>query len=179
MDTTIEKELTQIDSLLERGIEFQVPTKSFAERLIYGKNRKFEIAQLCFGALDLVTNELLHINIDDEAVKNSPLEEADRLASENAYRLSRIVAIAVLNDKLVTAKGFNGGNIVFTKPNLKKIDRLAKYFMWRLNSQTMLQITLIVRQLMNSADFMNSIRLIKGTIRRTTQPAADLVEEEM
>lgn len=175
---TVDKELGQIGSLVDRGIEFSIPAKGFWERLIYGKERKFEITQLCFGALDLITEEMLFIKIDEEKVKEFPLQEADRLVREHADRIARVIAIAILNDACVRTTGYRKGNPTYSRVDRAKINSLAGFFRWRLSSKQSLEIAFIIRQLMNTGDFMSSIRLISGSIRRTTQPIADLVEDK-
>lgn len=174
---TVEKELGQVASLVDRGVKFAVPTKGWLERRIYGENRKFEVSQLCFGALDLITEEMLEIKIDEEKVKEYPMQESDRLVREHADRVARVIAIAVLNADCVKHTGFKNGNPTYSRPNRKRINSLANYFRWRMTAQQSLEVAFIIRQLMNTGDFMSSIRLISGSIKRTTQPIADLVEE--
>lgn len=175
---TVDKELGQIGSLVDRGIEFSIPTKGLWERLIYGKERKFEITQLCYGALDLITEDMLQIKINEDKVKEFPLQESDRLVKEHSSRVARIIAVAVLNSNCVSSFGQRNGNPLFTKPNYKRINALAEYFRWRLETKKTLEIAFIIRQLMNTGDFTSSIRLISGAIRRTTEPTADLIESE-
>lgn len=166
----LEKEQEQINSLLDKGVDFTIPTKGFLERLRYGKERTFSIHELCYGALDLISAELIHIQLDEDSLEKNPIAESNKIIQEAAKIECKIIAIAILNKNCAIQVG---GHYTI---NYKRINRLAKYLLWRMQPSMRYKLSLIIRQLMNAGDFINSIRLTSGTIKRTTEPPASLVE---
>jgi len=146
-------ELNESQNLIERGVEFTTPKKSILKYFSKQKERKFVIRQPYIGALDLMCYEFLQTEIDEQLLQGDPLSEAKKLTAKSAKRLAAIVAIAVLDSwwKIKLFKGI-----------------LTTYFLWRITPKKLLDIALIINQMCNFADFINSTRLMSVT--RTTIP---------
>lgn len=164
-------EQANIDALIGRGMEFEVETKGIEK--LFRKHRVFTITEPYTGTLDLLTDEFIKMEIDTEALENRPIEESNRILQRSARRMARVVAIIVLN---------GGCWIEFTPYrgiiNYPLINKYTNYFMRRLKPSKLKQLALIIRQLMNAGDFINSIRWVSGAMPRTTNPKANLVEEK-
>lgn len=146
-------EAAELDGLIEKGLSFTVPRRSIWRR--FGKpERTFVIQQPYLGTLDRLSVEFLKMGFDQTALEADPMNEARRLTAENANRCARIVAIAVLNSRW-KIKWLTG--------------LLAYYLRWRITPQKMLNLTMLINQISNVADFINSIRFLSAT-PRTTAP---------
>lgn len=152
----IEKERAAINTLLDKGLNFEVP------RSLFGRKRKprvFTIRQPYLGTLDSLSELYLQMGFSEEALKANPMQEGRKLSAENAKIMARVVAVAVLNSYW--------GIRLFT-------GILARYFLWRVTPSTLFQLAMIINTISNVADFTNSIRLL--SLVRTTQPKADRIE---
>lgn len=153
----LEKERKAIDTLLEKGLYFDVPRWNLFNK--YRKPRLFKIKQPKLGTLDYLSRLYLSMEIDESKIKEDPLKESRLLAYSHVKTASKVVAIAVLNS-LIGIKLFT--NI------------LAFYFRWKITPSKLYQLTLIINTLSNTSDFINSIRLM--SLVRTTAPKANRIE---
>ncbi|WP_262246956.1 hypothetical protein [Parapedobacter soli] len=164
-------EQRNIDSLIGKGMDFEVETRGL-ERWIR-KKRVFTITEPYTGTLDLLADEFIKMEIDTDALDANPIQESNRIVHRSARRMARIVAITVLNGRcwveVTPYRGF---------VNRPLINRYTNYFLRRVKPSKLNQLALIIRQLMNAGDFINSIRWISGAMPRTTNPKAGLVEEK-
>jgi len=170
-----QKELEQsiINMLLDRGMEFNLPKRSILRHFSKNKERTFTLQESYLGTLDLLTDQYLKIDIVEKSLQDNVFLESDRVVKVNHKRTARIVAIAWLNRYCyVPVIPFVWGFY-----NYPLIWLVSKYFHTRLKPSKLLKITTIIRQLMNTADFILSIRLMVA-IQRTSQPKASLVEEK-
>lgn len=152
----ITKERAALNALLDKGLEFEVP------RTLFGFNRKprkFTIRQPYLGTMDELSEILLTMDMDEETLKANPMEEGRKLAYKNARKMARVVAIAVLNNR-IGIKLFSG--------------ILASYFAWKVTPSKLFQLAMIINTITNVADFTNSIRLL--SLVRTTAPKAPRIE---
>ena len=147
-------EASELDALLERGMRFTVPKKSIL-RFVGGRERGFYIHQPYLGTLYHLSREFLAMELDEERLAQNPLGEAKSVVQKSARRCARIVAIAILNNRL--------GIRFLTRP-------MAWYLLWRINPAKLFQITMLINQINNYADFINSIRYL-SIQNRTTSPA--------
>lgn len=131
--------------LLEKGVEVSI------ERKTSKKPRKFIIRQPYLGTLYNLSSLYLEAGFDETQFREDPVWNSRLLANKNAFLMCKIVAVAILNNKL-KIKLFTG--------------LLARYLFWRLKPDTLLNIVLVIATLNNTVDFMNSIRLI-GAVRAT------------
>ncbi|MBS4056503.1 MAG: hypothetical protein KGZ82_04210 [Bacteroidales bacterium] len=130
---TVEKRA--IETLLSHGMTFRVG------------RIKFLVKQPYLGTLLHLSKIYAEIAIDEEKLKDSAYAGSFVLVQENAVRVSRMIAIAVLNGKW-KIRLFTG--------------ILSNYFLWRINPEKLFGVMGIVIALSNTASFTNSIRLIQA-----------------
>ncbi|PPL04978.1 hypothetical protein [Parapedobacter indicus] len=166
-------EQANIDSLIGKGMDFTVRTSAIERLFGSGKEKTFTIHEPYTGTLDLLADEFLKMEIDEEALTENPIRQSNRIIKRSAEPMARVIAVAVLNGRcwveLTPYRGF---------VNRSLINRYTNYFLRRLKPSTLKQLALIIRQIMNAGDFINSIRWMSGAIPRTTKPKANLVEEK-
>lgn len=160
-DEEVKKKIERqaLNTLLSRGVYFELPGRLFFKRRIW----RITIRQLLLGTLDYLTELYLQIDINEERIKENPEREARRLTGQYARLMARVVAIAFLNSKW-KIRFFSG--------------YLAKWFLWKLTPQRLFDLTLAIKTLSNTADFVGSIRSI--ALVRTTAPRdpEDRIEKE-
>lgn len=154
MENNIEREKKELDLLIEKGVSFKVPKRSFLKHF-GNKERVFEIKPLCAGTLYNLYHKFIEIDINENLLMNieTATEEAKRVLI-NSKIIAEIIAIAVLNSYL--------------KLKLFK-NILSKYFLWRITPKKMDEILHIIFAMENLPDFISSTRLAK-TIPRQTAP---------
>lgn len=167
-DEALKMEMEQINSLINKGIDLSVPTSGWLDRLWYGKERTFTLTELVYGALDLIAAETIHMRLNEEDLSNN--HKRMELISAHSLRCARIVAMAILNEKCSVRVGSK--RII----NHVRIDTLAGYLADRITPSKMSEIIGVIMQLINQPDFIGSIALLTGILRRTSQPRADAVE---
>ena len=165
-------EQANIDSLINKGMDFDVETRGI-ERLWRGKKRTFTITEPYTGTLDLLADEFIKMEIDDEALSANPISESNRIINRSARRMARVVAITVLNGRCWVEVSPYKGYV-----NKALINRYTSYFLRRVKPSKLMQLTAIIRQIMNAGAFINSIRWMSGAMPRTTNPKANLVEQK-
>ncbi|GAB3973843.1 hypothetical protein GCM10028806_28560 [Spirosoma terrae] len=151
-------EKQQIDTLLERGMDFTVDKKSLL-RFFGKKQRVFKVYQPYLGTLDYLSQEYINMAFSEERLKADPVGESKRLIEHNAKRCGRVIAIAVLNSQW-KIKLFAG--------------LLANYFSWHLTPGKLFDLVMLINTLTNMGAFTNSIRFL-SVDKRTTNPI--LIEE--
>ena len=158
MEDNIRKEVERkaLNTLLEKGIYFEVPGRLFFRR----KKWRFTVRQLLLGTIDYLTDLYLQIDINEERVKDDPQREAMRLSGQYAKLMARVVAIALLNSYL-GIKLFSG--------------ILSRYLLWKINPQKLFELTIAIKTLSNPGDFIASIRSL--SLVRTTAPREELDPE--
>lgn len=152
----IEKERAALNTLLDKGLEFETGRKFFGKVL---KPRKWIISQPYLGTMDHLTDLFLQMNFDEELIRIDPMQEGRQLAYKNSRIMAKVVAISVLNSYW-GIKLFSG--------------LLARYFAWKITPSKLFQLAMIINTITNVGDFTNSIRLL--SLVRTTAPKADLIE---
>lgn len=150
----IRAERNELDILIDRGMYFTVPMRSLLKYFSKTKERTLIIRAPFVHTQDRLSREFIDMDFSEEALQANPLGESKRLVAKNALRFARIVAIAILNRRW--------------KINLLG-PLLAHYLADRITSAKLLQIVLIINQISNTGDFINSIRLTFAS--RTTIPA--------
>lgn len=166
-------EQQQIDALINRGIEFNVPKRGWERRLSRKKERSFAIEEPYLAVLDLLADEFIKMELDEEELKANPESVSNRIVKEHAKRLARIVAIAVLNHR--TCIHLTKYKWAYNRP---LIERYTRYFLTRVKPSKLLQIASIIGQISNVGAFITSIRWTSGAMIRTTLPKAELIERK-
>jgi hypothetical protein len=151
----IRAEKFEIDTLLERGLSFTIPKRSLFKR--FGKpERTFIIQQPFLGTLDRLSEQFIQMDFSEEFLQQAGMPEAKRILAINTRRCATVVAIAVLNSQW---------KIKLLTPFL------ASYLLWRVTPHKLAQLALMITQISNLGDFINSIRLLSVNLTRTTAPA--------
>ncbi|MCZ2480005.1 hypothetical protein [Aquirufa nivalisilvae] len=150
---SIQAERQEYDLLLHQGVKFTTPKRSILKYFSKQKDRTWVINQPFLGTLDYLSSIFIQMDFSEERIKENALNESKRLAAINTFRCAKIIAIAILNDK-IRIKLFS--NI------------LARYFLWRITPSKLFQLALMINTMSNVADFTNSIRLM--SVQRTAAP---------
>ena len=157
-------ERNELDLLIRKGVKFTTPKKSFL-RWFGKKEREWIINQPFLGTLDRLSALYIEMGIDEkDFIGENALISAKKLTRKTAKLAAKVVAVAVLNDR-VQINLYSG--------------ILASYFLWRLQPSKLLQICILINSMSNFGDFTNSIRLMSAS--RTTAPKTpkqDLIEKE-
>ena len=101
------------------------------------------------------------------------IAEAKRVAKENAARMARIVAIAVLGEDYHITEMDKGGRIRHYNDD-KELDRLTALFYHTIKPSKLVGLAEMVTNVSNLGDFIGSMRLMSGA--RTTQPRKERIE---
>lgn len=150
-DEDVKKKIERqaLNTLLSRGLYFEIPGRLFFKRHTW----RIIIRQQLLGSLDYLTDLYLQIDINEDKIKADPEKEARRLAGQYARLMARVVAIAFLNSKW----------------KIRLFSRyMTNWFLWKLTPQRLFDLTLAIKTLSNTADFVGSIRSI--ALVRTTAP---------
>jgi hypothetical protein len=140
-----EQEQNIIDTLIEKGLKFNI-----------GK-REYVVKELHLGAMDMMADMFIKMEIDEDAIKENTLSAPKYEVKKSAKAFARVIAIAILDGKN------------YSKWRIKLFaGMLAKKIVWRVKPSVMFEISKVILQLNNYADFLNSIRLTAGA--RTTKP---------
>ncbi|MBR4402806.1 MAG: hypothetical protein IKV77_04670 [Alistipes sp.] len=146
--TQTERQKTQeeaVAALIEKGVTYSVKRKGVLRYLF--PDFKIKIEPPTLGVLYSISSCFAAMEIDEEKVEESPLTYGFALVEENAHNLSRAIAYAILADKFL----------------IKSIGGLvSRYIMWQFTPRDMFMIVVNILTMCGTADFINSIRLIKG-----------------
>ncbi len=155
-----ETEQKAIDAMLQRGIKVSIPERSLL-RFIGKKERHFTVRQSYLGTLYEISRVALKLEYSESKISESAFTESKVLAEKYARNMALICAIAILNSKW-GIRLFKG--------------MLARYLLWRLTPQRLAQLSIVVMQMNNISDFINSIRLMSAV--RLTAPKGDLSPDD-
>lgn len=148
----IEAEKKEAERLIDKGFPFTVK-KQLTGFLSKKKERTFIIKESFLGTRLHISNEFLKLPVDQQKIEENSMNEAKLLSISAAKPASRIIALSVLNNQILI-RLFTG--------------ILALYFRWRLTPSNLFRLSLIVFEMQNYGDFINSIRFLHAT--RVTAP---------
>ncbi|MCL1932768.1 MAG: hypothetical protein FWF53_03000 [Candidatus Azobacteroides sp.] len=162
-------ERAELNLLVQRGFKFEIRTGN--------RNRTFEIHQPTLYILDKISEISLDMVIDENDFteeSNEILSKARKLVRLNVKRMAMIIAIAVLGESYYS-------NIPLLKQILNvlyriKLRKLRDIFYHTIKPSELLQISTVVTNISNLADFLSSMRLLSSA--RTTQPITDRIEKQ-
>lgn len=144
----LKAEIQATNTLLHEGIKFKAGVF------------RWTIKQSYLGTLLHISKVYAELLYDEERLKDSPVSGGYALVPENAKRMARIIAIAVLNSKW---------KIMLFAPIL------TAYFLWNVKPDKLLSLISVLLVLNNVADFTHSIRLIHAL--RMMKPKEILIEK--
>ena len=170
--TDLELEREELNLLVKQGIKFSVThkirrhkkgVKGFFQRPeVITVKEDFEIQEPTLSVLDRLSAIWVEMGLDEKRLTaggTETLAEAKRIAKDNAARMARIIAIAVLGEK------YNDD---------KELDRLTALFFHTIKPSKLVGLSEAVTSVSNLGDFINSMRLMSGA--RTTQPRTERIE---
>lgn len=132
-----------LDNLLQRGVEIPIPKRSIF-RYIGKKERKFILRQSYLGTLFEISKLALKVEYDETQLQADGFRESKILTVEYSKTMALIIAIALLNSKW----------------KIKCFAKLFSYYLfWRLTPSKLAQVAIMVMQMNNYSDFINTIRL--------------------
>ena len=137
----LELEQKEAANLINKGVTFKIGKKDYLMKELKG------------GTLDLISEIAVNIQIDEEALKENPIGESKQISKKASMACAKILAYAVLNDKWKIR--------FFSR-------RLASKILWQYKPSQLLKAAILIAEMSNYADFINSIRLIAGV--RTAKP---------
>ena len=179
--TDLELEREELNLLVKQGIKFSVThkirrhkkgVKGFFQRPeVITVKEDFEIQEPTLSVLDRLSAIWVEMGLDEKRLTaggTETLAEAKRIAKDNAARMARIIAIAVLGED------YHAGGRVKKYNDDKELDRLTALFFHTIKPSKLVGLSEAVTSVSNLGDFINSMRLMSGA--RTTQPRTERIE---
>ena len=179
------REQSELRQMINSGVTFDVDVTyrkrkpgllGFLRKRETIKEKKvFRIAEPTLSTLDRLSALWLEMTIDETKLNDTDyLSAAKKLAAKEAKKLAEMVAVAVLGEDYsdVTSKG----EYFMRKPNEKRLARLASLFEHTVTPSQLLTLALLITNVSNLGDFINSIRLMSAT--RTSDPMTNLIEQQ-
>jgi len=183
-DEKVRAERNELNLLVSGGMKFEVEgpdnvSRRKGLRRLFSRGRtagrktyRFTIKEPTLSTLDRLASEQIELTIDESIMKGEKgLSEAKRLALDNAYRLARIVAIAVMGQDYMIPVA-SGGQYCRYRNDDKGLSELTEFFFNNIQPSRLMELAVRINTLSNLGDFCNSIRLLSAN--RTTMP--DLIE---
>lgn len=184
--TDFELEREELNLLVKQGIKFSVTHKVhrrkkgvkglFQRPEIVTVKEDFEIQEPTLSVLDRLSAIWVEMEVNEDRLTaggTETLAEAKRIAKDNAARMARIIAIAVLGEDYHVTEVGTGGRIRKYNDD-KELDRLTALFFHNIKPSKLVGLSEAITSVSNLGDFINSMRLQSGA--RTTQPRTERIE---
>lgn len=179
----LEREQSELRQMIGEGITFDVEVTYtrrkpgllgfFRKREKITEKKVFRVQEPTLATLDRLSALWLQMSIDETKLSDEDyFKTAKKMAAQEARKLAQVVAVAVLGEDYydVTDKG---GYLV-RKPNETRLARLTSLFLHTVTPSQLLTLAILITNVSNLGDFINSIRLMSAT--RTSDPT-QLVEQ--
>lgn len=130
----------------------------------------FEIKEATLATMDRLSAEGIQMVIDDNRLTSkagNATGEAHKLAHENAIRMAKYVALAVLGEDFTPAIQMPGGRVKYVE-DTARLDELTKLFAHAIKPSDLFRLCVTINAIENLPDFTNCIRLVSAS--RTTIP---------
>lgn len=183
-DTAIERE--ELNLLVKRGVKFDILytrlVRSKGIRGFFQRKRRedvvetYEVHEPTLAVLDRLSDVWLDLHFNEDILDaggKDTLTEAKKIANDNANKLARVVAIAVLGEDYHVIEVGVGGKVRRYNDD-KELDRLTELFFHTIQPSKLLTIANAILNISNLGDFIGSMRLMSGA--RTTLPKKDRIE---
>lgn len=139
------------------------------------EKKVFRVAEPTLSTLDRLSALWLEMTIDETKLKDADyLCAAKKLAAKEAKKLAKVVAVAVLGEEYYDVT--ESGGYFTRKPNEHRLNRLASLFEHTVTPSQLLTLAILITNVSNLGDFINSIRLMSAT--RTSDPMTSLIEQQ-
>jgi len=138
--------MEEIEKILTEAAVSDAVTEKPIKMICAGK--EFLIHPPTLGKMQILSKLYLELDIDEKNLEEEPHLEAMRICEANTDTVSKIMAVAVHNDK----------NDLLDD---NKINETAEFFKWNSNPADFGKAILSILTQVNYVNFMNSIRLTK------------------
>lgn len=184
--TDLEMEREELNILVKQGIRFGITRKVrrrkkglkglFQRPQVDTVKENFVIQEPTLSVLDRLSAIWVEMEVDEDRLSGggtAVLAAAKRTVKDNAKRMARIIAIAVLGEDYHITEIRANGRVKHYNDD-KELDRLTALFAHTIKPSKLVGLAEIVTSISNLGDFINSMRLMSGA--RTTQPRKERIE---
>lgn len=179
------REQTELRKMIGEGVTFDVEITHHRRKpglLGYFRHREkitetkvYTIKEPTLATLDRLSLLWLRMEIDETKLGDDDyLRTARTLANKEAKQLAEVVATAVLGEDFYIAT-FDG-TTYRRKEDRKALRDLTLLFFHTLKPSELLTLAIIITNVSNLGDFVNSMRLMSAT--RTSEPGATRIEPQ-
>lgn len=181
----LQLEQNELRKMIDEGVPFEIELTVtrrkpgffgiFRKREKVKSKRTFLIGEPTLNTLDRLSAVWLEMTIDETRLADTDyMATAKQLANAEARKLAKVIAIAVLGEDYydVTERG----GTYRRKPNEKRLKDLTALFFHSLTPSELLTLAVIITNVSNLGDFINSMRLMSAT--RTSDPISNRIEEQ-
>lgn len=180
----MEQEQNELRLMIREGVTFDVDITHYKrkpgvlgwlrKRERVTEKRVFKIQEPTLNTLDRLSAIWVQLEIDEARLTEEDyLKTAKNVAASGSRKLAEIVAIAVLGEDYYIATD-RGGYFV-RKEDKKALARLTDTFAHTLTPSQLFTLAVLITNVSNLGDFINSIRLMSAT--RTSDPT-HLIEQQ-
>jgi hypothetical protein len=173
----INAEKREIDLMLEKGVSITIERKIYkrikgfkgflGKRIAITEQKKYTIQEPTASTLFRIASEQVQITINEaDLISENSLQVAKKLAFENARRMAKILAYAILGEDYVIA--IKKGEGYRYEYDDKQLEELTEILFTSVKPSKLLEYSLLVNSMCNLGDFTNSIRLMSAN--RLTMP---------
>lgn len=179
------REQTELRKMIGEGVTFDVEITHhrrkpgllgyFRRREKITETKVYTIKEPTLATLDRLSLLWLRMEIDETKLGDDDyLRTARTLANNEAKQLAEVVATAVLGEDFYIAT-FDG-TTYRRKEDRKALRDLTLLFFHTLKPSELLTLAIIITNVSNLGDFVNSMRLMSAT--RTSEPGATRIEPQ-
>ena len=179
------REQTELRKMIGEGVTFDVEITHrrrkpgfwgyFRRREKVTETKVYTIQEPTLATLDRLSLLWLQMEIDETKLGDDDyLRTARALASKEAAKLAEVVAVAVLGEDYYIAT--YDGTTYRRKEDKKALRDLTRLFFHTLKPSELLTLAIIVTNVSNLGDFVNSMRLMSAA--RTSDPEATRIEQQ-
>lgn len=182
---TLSREQAELRLMIDKGVNFDVEITHyrrlpgffgfFRRRVKITEKKTFAIGEPTLATLDRLSDLWLQMEIDETRLQSEDyLKTARALANKEARRLAEVVATAVLGEDYYIAT--YDGTTYKRKEDKAALKNLTALFFHSVKPSDLLTLAIIVTNVSNLGDFVNSMRLMCAT--RTSDPATTRIEKQ-
>ena len=171
-------EQDELRLMIQEGVTFDVDVTYmkrkpgflgfFRKRDKVTEKKVFRIKEPTLSTLDRLSALWLQMDLDEARMQEDDyLKAAKQMAGKQAGRLAEVVAVAVLGEDYYKTVETGGG---FRRTEDKAaLEKLKMFFMHTVKPSDLFTLAVLITNVSNLGDFINSIRLMSAT--RTSDPA--------
>lgn len=173
----LQREQNELRLMIQEGVTFDIDVTHykrkpglvgyFQKRERVTEKRVFKVQEPTLATLDRMSAIWVQLEIDEAQLSDEDyLKTAKNIAANGTKKLAEIVAIAVLGEDYYIAT--DKGGYFARKEDKKALRQLASTFFHCLKPSELFTLAVLITNVSNLGDFINSIRLMSAT--RTSEP---------